>query len=320
MSEIKKAPISELFNLKGIPSTVTMTVFPEGNPYIPTQNSNYVFNKDVVRSIRAFLISPNDDALYITGPTGSGKTSAVMEMCARLNWPVQSITAHGQMEMADLIGHHALVGGSEGESPTMQFQYGPLPRAMKLGHVLLVNEIDLIDPAELSGLNDVLEGRPLVITSNGGEVVKPHPMFRVIVTGNSAGQGDATGLYQGVQSQNIAAMDRYRFMEVNYPPKEVEAEIIKKVAPAIPDVLRLKMVDVANKIRQLFIGDDNSAETELSVTMSTRTLVRWAKLTQQYHGADNPILLALESALLLRTSKVEQEAILRISKDILGIE
>src|SRR5690625_5870103 len=79
MSEIKKAPISELFNLKGIPSTVTMTVFPEGNPYIPTQNSNYVFNKDVVRSIRAFLISPNDDALYITGPTRSEEHTSELQ-------------------------------------------------------------------------------------------------------------------------------------------------------------------------------------------------------------------------------------------------
>src|SRR5690625_5193913 len=100
MTDIKKVPISELFDLKGIPSVVTMTVFQGGSPYIPTIQKDYVFNKDVVRDIRAFLISPNDDALFITGPTGSGKTSAVLQMAARLNWPVQSITAHGQMEFA----------------------------------------------------------------------------------------------------------------------------------------------------------------------------------------------------------------------------
>jgi cobaltochelatase CobS len=89
--------------------------------------------------------------------------------------------------------------------------FGPLAVAMREGHLLLINEVDLADPAELAGLNDVLEGRPLVITQNGGEIIKPHPMFRVVVTGNSTGSGDASGLYQGVMMQNLAAMDRYRF-------------------------------------------------------------------------------------------------------------
>ncbi|MBO0180522.1 AAA family ATPase, partial [Vibrio parahaemolyticus] len=92
----------------------------------------------------------------------------------------------------------------------------PLAIAMREGHVLLINEVDLVDPAELSGLNDILEGRPLVIAQNGGEIIKPHPMFRVIVTGNSTGSGDPSGLYQGVMMQNLAAMDRYRFSVVPY--------------------------------------------------------------------------------------------------------
>ncbi|MDV5469036.1 AAA family ATPase [Klebsiella pneumoniae] len=74
---------------------------------------------------------------------------------------------------------------------------------MREGHLLLINEVDLADPAELAGLNDVLEGRPLVIAQNGGEIIKPHPMFRVVVTGNSTGSGDASGLYQGVMMQNL---------------------------------------------------------------------------------------------------------------------
>ncbi|MDO6928722.1 AAA family ATPase, partial [Acinetobacter baumannii] len=87
------------------------------------------------------------------------------------------------------------------------FMYGPLAVAMREGHLLLINEVDLADPAELAGLNDVLEGRPLVIAQNGGEIIKPHPMCRVVVTVNSTGSGDASGLYKGVMMQNLAAMD-----------------------------------------------------------------------------------------------------------------
>ncbi len=78
----------------------------------------------------------------------------------------------------------------------MKFMYGPLAVAMREGHLLLINEVDLADPAELAGLNDVLEGRPCD-RSEWREIIKPHPMFRVVVTGNSTGSGDASGLYRG---------------------------------------------------------------------------------------------------------------------------
>lgn len=309
--------LRELFGLS-VPETITMPVLPDSNnPFIPKSDSAYVFTKDVVRDIRAFLMAPGSDALYITGPTGSGKTSGVLQMAARLNWPVQQVTAHGRMELSDLIGHHTLVSTAPGQAPVMQFVYGPLPTAMKNGHILLINEIDLVDPAELSGLNDVLDGRPLVISQNGGEIVVPHPMFRVIATGNSAGGGDATGLYQGVQMQNLAAMDRYRFMHVGYPSADVEKSIIKQAVPSIPEAVAERMVAIANRVRDLFMGSatDNG---ELTVTMSTRTLVRWAKLTVMYRGAESAVLMALESALLLRAPSSEAEAIRRLTLDMLG--
>ena len=86
----------------------------------------------------------------------------------------------------------------------MRFQYGPLAVAMKYGHVLVLNEVDLADAGELAGLNDTLEGRPLVLAENAGEIIHPHPMFRVICTANSSGAGDNSGRYVGVQQQNLA--------------------------------------------------------------------------------------------------------------------
>ena len=312
-----KRSLRELFGLN-VPEAINMPVFPDStNPFIPKTDENYVFNKDVVRDIRAFLMAPNSDALYITGPTGSGKTSGVLQMASRLNWPVQQVTAHGRMELSDLVGHHTLVSTTPGQAPVMQFVYGPLPTAMKNGHILLINEIDLVDPSELSGLNDVLDGRPLVISQNAGEIITPHPMFRVIVTGNSAGGGDSTGLYQGVQMQNLASMDRYRFAYVGYPSADVEKAIIQKSVPTMPENVVEKMVAIANKVRTLFMGSDTNSG-ELTVTMSTRTLLRWAKLTAMNRGAPSPVLLSLESALLMRAPSADAEAIRRITKDVIG--
>ena len=221
------------------------------------------------------------------------------------------------MELADLIGYHALVSTAPGQIPVMQFMYGPLAKAMREGHILLINEIDMADPAELAGLNDILEGRPLVIAQNGGEIIQPHPMFRVVATGNSSGAGDTSGLYQGVQMQNLASMDRYRFLKVGYTSPEVEKAIVSRTCPKLAANVVDKMITVAGKIRDLFIGGDAS-DSQLSVTMSTRTLVRWAKLTSQYRGAPNAASMGLEQALLMRAVPEEKEAILRITKDVFG--
>lgn len=316
--KIAKYVMADAFGLD-ISTKVQATGFAGTSAYIPKVDKHYKFRKKELLSLWMFLEEPNNDALFITGPTGSGKTSLVTQYAARVSWPVQEVTAHGRMELADLIGFHTLQSDEGETTPTMRFQYGPLSRAMKEGHIFLINEVDMIDPGELSGLNDVLEGRPLVLSANGGEVINPHPAFRVIVTANSVGSGDMTGLYSGIKTLNIASMDRYRMMEVGYPEQSVEEEILNKVAPVLPEAIRVAMVQLANQIRDLFIGC-NESEGSLSVTMSTRTLVRWAKTSQTFHGLGSPKPLseALEQALLLRCQPEEREAIERMAKLTFG--
>lgn len=320
---IEQASVANLFNIQ-VPKGVLINKFSNANhPQIPTATSEYVFRKELVREMRDFLMTPRGDAMFLSGPTGSGKTSLVTEFCARLNWPVQEITCNGRMEVADMIGHHALVSPAPGQTPVMQFMHGPLAVAMKEGHVLLLNEIDMLDPAELSGLNDVLEGRPLVIAQNGGEVIKPHPSFRVIATGNSLGSGDATGLYQGVSMQSMAAMDRFRFMIVGYADPEVEEGILTKESPDLGGDIIKSMVRLANEVRALFMGEGDSGG-ELSITMSTRVLRRWARLaiafrsSQNAAGERNALSYALHMAMLRRASPEEQTAVLQLAKSIFG--
>lgn len=312
--------IADTFGVPFEPSKKMFKFNDATNPYIPASQPSYVFRATFVREILSFLRSPSGDALYISGPTGSGKTSGVTETAARLNWPVQSLTCNGRMESTDLIGQYILKSPTPGAEPVMAFQYGPLPIAMKCGHILLLNEVDMMAPEELSALNDVLEGRPLIIAANGGEIIKPHPMFRVIVTGNSTGAGDDTQHYQGVMMQNLAAMDRYRFMMVDYAPAHVEKAILAAAGTKVPASLQDLMVTYANEVRSAF------KSRQLTVTFSTRTLLRWCKLASRFRKSVSPdnksngVGYALEMSLLRRLhDKPEQRAaMLQLARDVFG--
>jgi len=273
------------------------------NPCVhtPTINPDYLFH-DAIRELVVWFISPADP-LYVFGPTGSGKTSLIRQVAAKLNYPVFDVTGHGRLEFNDLAGHLSVDNGSMG------FQYGPLALAMKFGGLFLLNELDLLDPATVTGLNGVLDGAPLCIPENGGEVIPPHPMFRFVATANTNGAADDTGLYQGTLRQNLAFMDRFWLCEIGYPVVEAEELLLERRAPALPADLRRSMVAYANQVRRLFIGEgDNQQPGEtIEVTFSTRTLIRWADLTLRFQPLARlgvqPITYALDRALGYRASR-----------------
>jgi cobaltochelatase CobS len=289
----------------------------ETHPNVPPKQP-YVFRQGL-NAVLAFLRDAGGDALLLTGPTGAGKTSLIRQVAARLYWPVQEVTCHGRMEFADLLGGFQLLQGET------RFVHGPLAIAAREGQLLILNEIDLMDPAELAGLNDSVEGAPLVIAQNGGEVIRPHRKFRVIATGNSAGAGDSTGLYQGVLRQNLAFLDRFRVLQVSYPDPESELSLLDQLVPDLPTEIARKLIVVANEVRRLFLGESGSGAGtdlgsggELTLTLSTRTLVRWARLTVTFKGAPNPLAYALDQALTARAAAEERTAIHRIAADVLG--
>ena len=191
----------------------------------------------------------------------------------------------------------------------MAFEYGPLALAMKFGGLALINEIDLLEPSTAAGLNGILDGQPLCIPENGGELVVPHPMFRFAATANSNGGSDETGLYQGVLRQNLALMDRFVLCEVTYPKLEAEELLLEKTAPQLPDGVRKKMVEYANEVRHLFMGESGNSYSSgsIEITFSTRSLLRWAELTIRYQPLANqgiqPVAYALDRALGFRACK-----------------
>ncbi|EIC23811.1 AAA family ATPase [Thiorhodovibrio frisius] len=305
--------VATTFNVKAPKGLEIEGFAEEDHPKVPLRQP-YIFRQGL-NAVLAFLRDAGGDALLLTGPTGAGKTSLIRQVAARLYWPVQELTCHGRMEFADLLGGFQLLQGET------RFVHGPLAVAAREGHLLILNEIDLMDPAELAGLNDIVEGAPLVIAQNGGEVIRPHPKFRVIATGNSAGSGDQTGLYQGVLRQNLAFLDRFRVLQVTYPDPETEQAVLDGEVPDLPTEIAHKLVVVANEVRRLFLGESDGASPqagELTLTLSTRTLVRWARLTVTFKGAPNPLAYALDQALTARAAAEERTAIHRIAADVLG--
>lgn len=288
----------DVFGFKGTNVSI-MGFEPCGHPNVPMINKEYVFRRETLRDVINFIDCSFGDGLMITGPTGSGKTSLIEQVLARMNYPAQSFTCGGSTEFMDLVGQWVLTNGNT------QWVDGCLTKAMREGHVLILNEMDLVDPAELANLNAILEGSPLVISQLGGEIVHPHPNFRLVGTTNSNGSG-SDGMYVGVQKQNLALLDRFVVIKVDYADEDIELDILEKVAPSIPKTIRKKMIALANKVRHVFKGVDGQHDIELTVTFSTRTLIRWAIQTQRCQGADCPLSYALDRALLNRCSEEEE--------------
>jgi len=307
----KAMSVRHVFSLD-VPQEVMTSGFADTqNPHVPLANADYVFRRETLRDILSFLDDPDGDGLYFSGHYGAGKTTLPYQVAARLKWPVQSFSAHSRMEFDDLVGTWKIVNG------TMEFLYGPLSKAMKYGHLFILNEIDRADPGQLAALHDIIEGHPLVVATNGGEVIHATESFRFIANGNSCGSGDNTGLYAGVNQLDIAFMDRFRVVNVPYPTEDVERAILQKKVPELPETIRTNMIKVANQIRTLFIGGAETA-TPLTITMSTRTLCRWAKLTLTFRNAPNSIAYALNQSLLAKAEPEQKIAIEQIAKDIFG--
>ncbi len=216
---------------------------PECLSNVPLINHSYVFEHELLTNILMFLDNPGHDSLYLAGPSGCGKTSVVFEIAARLKWPLESITLSQRTEVADLIGRNVLRNGE------LTYEYGPLAKAMIYGEILLLNEIDLLSPGELSALNDVLEGKTLTVVGNGGEKLYPGEGFRIIATANTKGFGDDTGFYQGARSQNQAFLDRWHFIECNYSSNKQEFAMISAAFPSINQDFVKLLLRWANVIR-----------------------------------------------------------------------
>lgn len=315
--EKKKFSIKDTFGIQCDPK-LTVEGFAKPSDFTPKTDPDYCFRSDLLSDILLWHKSADGDTLYLGGPSGAGKTSIILQIAARLNQPVQITNGHASLDVVDLHGMRTVIDG------TVLFMPGPLVTAYQEGHWLLINELDLLDPGMVAGLNDVAEGNPLTILEDGGRVIHPHPDFRLIVTCNTMGQGDNLGGHAGTQSQNHSFLDRCYFLQVGYPDVETERRILDKAAPSLANVtignldMRDQLIELANDVREAYLGDSRKITGQVEIPFSTRSLVRCARYVTRYaylakakdpKQRRSPILHALDRALLFRAQPETRAAI-----------
>lgn len=299
--EVEEVTLEDLMGWKG---EVKMKCrrFVGDAPWIPAGNdTGYQYDYDTTLALLFGLHRPTRNSIWIAGYAGTGKTRLVLNVCRRLGREVLRVNLDSSITRSDLIGDWSLRGGET------KFKYGLLPQAMIRGAVLLLDEYDLGNPYVVALFRPVLEEHPrLVILENGGEVITPHPEFRVVATANTFGSGDDTGLYGTTQNLSLADRQRFSlFIQTNYLPPEAEVSLLTSAVEGIEEDEASMMVQVASKIRDLF------KEKKIEESISPRQLVNWAEVFNESGNA----LVAANMTFLLPLSNSTQMAIRQLIEE-----
>lgn len=220
------------------------------HPDVPTVDEHYIFRPNHLQ--RALYAIVTNQREYIQGHTGSGKTTLVEQVAARLNWPFLRINFDSEITRMDLIGRDTLVSDSEG-NVTSVFEDGMLPTAMSGPYICCFDELDFVRPDVAYVMQAALEGNGLRITEDGDRLVKPHPMFRMFGTGNTVGQGDEDGMYQGARPQSMAFLDRFTIWDkVDYLDSKQREELVMRKYPALGEKERKQVLQYTTEHLEAF--------------------------------------------------------------------
>lgn len=254
----------------GVDIDMKVPAFSRPDERTPDVDDAYVFDGDTTLAILAGFAF--NRRVIVQGYHGTGKSTHIEQVAARLNWPTVRINLDAHISRIDLIGRDAIVL-RDGLQVT-EFREGLLPWALQHPVALVFDEYDAGRPDVMFVIQRVLETEGKLTLLDQNRVIRPSPFFRLFATANTVGLGDTSGLYHGTQAINQAQMDRWNIVvALNYLPAQVESEIVlKKVIDAAPDVV-VQMVKVADLTRQGFINGD------ISTVMSPRTVITWAQNT-----------------------------------------
>jgi cobaltochelatase CobS len=242
---------------------------------VPDVDEAYRFDKNTTLAILAGFA--HNKRVMIQGYHGTGKSTHIEQVAARLNWPCVRVNLDSHVSRIDLIGKDVITL-KEGKQVT-EFKEGILPWALKNPVAIVFDEYDAGRPDVMFVIQRVLESEGKLTLLDQNEVIRPHPAFRIFSTTNTVGLGDTTGLYHGTQQINQGQMDRWNIVStLNYLPSDEEVEIVLARVPAYKTDEGKKtigaMVRMANLTRKGFIAGD------LSTVMSPRTVIHWAENTQ----------------------------------------
>lgn len=256
----------------GIEANIKVPAFSKANAYVPDRDPAYRFDRDTTLAILAGFA--HNRRVMIQGYHGTGKSTHIEQVAARLNWPCIRINLDSHISRIDLVGKDAIVL-KDGQQIT-EFREGILPWALQHPVALVFDEYDAGRPDVMFVIQRILEVSGKLTLLDQNRVIRPHSAFRLFSTTNTIGLGDTTGLYHGTQQINQGQMDRWSIVStLNYLPHEAEVEIVTAKVPAYATPDRKKkiaaMVRVADMTRNAFINGD------LSTVMSPRTVITWAE-------------------------------------------
>ncbi|MEM9651074.1 MAG: MoxR family ATPase [Actinomycetota bacterium] len=285
MSELTAA--SELFGLETDLKVSVLGDAGELADHVPAVDPAYHFDRETTLAVLSGF--EHNRRVLVQGAHGSGKSTHIEQVAARLNWPCLRINLDGQISRMELVGRDAIVV-RDGVQVT-EFAEGLLPWALQRPVALVFDEYDAGRPDVMFVIQRLLErdGRFTLLDQN--RVITPHPQFRIFATANTVGLGDATGLYRGAQILNQAQLDRWSVVaRLDYLDPAAEQTVVLGQVPAFAErgdaaELVAKMVAVAAMTRTGFAAGD------LSTVMSPRTVISWAENTVTFGDVDTAFRL-----------------------------
>ena len=255
----------------GIKTTMKVPAFGQRGEHVPEVDPAYRFDRETTLAILAGFAF--NRRVMVQGYHGTGKSTHIEQVAARLNWPCIRINLDSHVSRIDLIGKDAIVL-KDGKQVT-EFREGLLPWALQHPVALVFDEYDAGRPDVMFVIQRVLEASGRLTLLDQNKVIQPHAAFRLFATTNTIGLGDTTGLYHGTQQINQGQMDRWSIVTtLNYLTHDAEEDIVAAKVPDFDRKTISAMVRVADMTRNAFKAGD------LSTVMSPRTVITWAQNAQ----------------------------------------
>jgi len=286
--------------------------FGEADEHVPEIDSAYRFDPEVTEAILAGFV--HNRRVLLQGSHGTGKSTHLEQVAARLNWPMVRVNLDGHITRLDLVGRDAIVV-REGMQVT-EFQEGVLPWSLQRPVALVFDEFDAGRPDVMFVIQRVLERGGKFTLLDQNRVLKAHPSFRLFATANTVGLGNLSGLYHGTQLLNQAQVDRWDIVaRLDYLEPDAEQAIVAARVPALAAnneglATIASMVAVANMTRVGFEAGD------LSTVMSPRTVIGWAENLEIFGG----IAAAFRLSFLNTCDPAEQSIIAEYYQRAFGVE
>ena len=295
----------------GIDSEMEVDAFSKKSEYVPEIDKNYKFDRDTTLAIVSGFA--HNKRVLVQGYHGTGKSTHIEQIAARLNWPCIRVNLDSHISRIDLIGKDAIVL-KEGKQVT-QFNEGILPWSIQNPVALVFDEYDAGRPDVMFVIQRVLEAEGKLTLLDQNRVLTPNPYFRLFATANTVGLGDSTGLYHGTQQINQGQMDRWQIVSVlNYLDEELEQKVILSKVKDLDNKegkeTVLNMIRLANLTRKGFESGD------ISTLMSPRTVISWA----ENYSIFEDLVKSFELSFLNKSDETERPIISEYFQRCFGTE